>query len=212
MNVHQWDCCVQNGRRAWCRRSITTTVQTIQSADCKCFNATNRFGRRYVPMAEASTYHFSLESNWQLADWTAAGKTRSKWRKAQTSASKMLPSVFSAFFAKERTTKSEYYTASFVHLKEIFSKSNGHKWRRKRHLSPAQFSMLKLDRNDLQTSWIALQFFSAPSVFPRSGPVATTGSLQIWNECFRDKDFASMKKGYWKLRRILRIRTNLSNF
>ena len=41
-------------------------------------------------------------------------------------------------------------------------------------------------------------------------PPATTGCLQTSKECSRERDLAPMKKWYWKLRRILRPKTNRS--
>ena len=49
---------------------------------------------RYVTMYETWIYHFTQESNQQSAEWTAAGESCPKWPKTQTSASKVLASVF----------------------------------------------------------------------------------------------------------------------
>ena len=53
---------------------------------------------------------------------------------------------------------------------------------------------------------IALGIASPPTLFSRS-PV-TAGCLQTSKECFRERDLAPMKKGYQKLRCILRPKTN----
>ena len=45
---------------------------------------------KYVTMDETWIHHFTLELNW----WTAAGKSRPKRPKTQTSAGKVLASVF----------------------------------------------------------------------------------------------------------------------
>ena len=45
-------------------------------------------------MEEAWIRHFILESNWQSAEWTAAGKSCQKYPKTQASAGKVLASVF----------------------------------------------------------------------------------------------------------------------
>ena len=45
-------------------------------------------------MDEIWIHHFNPESNWQSAEWTAAGESRPKRPKTQTSAGKVLTSVF----------------------------------------------------------------------------------------------------------------------
>ena len=52
------------------------------------------FLRKYVTMDEILIHHFMSQSNWQSAEWTAAGESRLKWPKTQTSAGKVLTSVF----------------------------------------------------------------------------------------------------------------------
>ena len=75
-------------------------------------------------------YHFTLEWNWQLGEWTVAGENRPKQPKMQTSAGKVLALVFwdakgilfIDYLEKGRTINSKYYIALLVHLKEIFFK------------------------------------------------------------------------------------------
>ena len=45
-------------------------------------------------MDETWIHHFTSESNQQSAEWTVAGESRSKQPKMQTSAGKVLASVF----------------------------------------------------------------------------------------------------------------------
>ena len=45
-------------------------------------------------MEETWIHHFTPESNWQSAEWTAAGESRPKQPKTQTSADKVLASAF----------------------------------------------------------------------------------------------------------------------
>ncbi|XP_020290881.1 uncharacterized protein LOC109858229 [Pseudomyrmex gracilis] len=52
------------------------------------------FLRRYVTMDEIWIHHFTLESNRQSAEWTAASERHPKQPKTQTSAGKVLASVF----------------------------------------------------------------------------------------------------------------------
>ena len=81
-------------------------------------------------MDETWTFLFALESNWQSAEWTAAVESRPKQPKIQTSAGKVLASVFwdaqgilfIDYFEKGRTINSEYYIALLVCLKEEIAK------------------------------------------------------------------------------------------
>ena len=84
------------------------------------------FLHEYVTMDETWICHFTLESNWLSAEWTAAGESRPKQPKMQTPAGKVLDSVFlelqGIFFIdyleKGRTINSKYYIALLVHLNE----------------------------------------------------------------------------------------------
>ena len=75
--------------------------------------------RKYMTMDETWIDHFTRESNRQSAEWTVAGESRPKQPKTQTSAGKVLASVFwdtqGILFIdnldKERTINSEYYIA-----------------------------------------------------------------------------------------------------
>ena len=53
------------------------------------------FLREYVTIDETWIHHFNLDSNRQSAEWTAAGKSRLKRPKTQTSAGKISVSIFS---------------------------------------------------------------------------------------------------------------------
>ena len=88
------------------------------------------FLRIYVTTDETWIHYFISESNRQLAEWTAAGESRPKRPKTQTSAGMVLASVFwddqGIFFIdyleKGRTINSEYYIALLVLLKEEIAK------------------------------------------------------------------------------------------
>ena len=83
-----------------------------------------------VIIDETWIHHFTPESNRQSAEWTAAGESRPKWPKMQTSAGKVLASVFwdvqgilfPNYLEKERTINSEYYIALLMRLKEEIAK------------------------------------------------------------------------------------------
>ena len=81
-------------------------------------------------MDETWIHHFTPESNRLSAEWIAAGETRPKQLKMQTSAGKVLASIFwytqgilfINYLEKGRTINSKYYIALLVHLKEEITK------------------------------------------------------------------------------------------
>ena len=85
-------------------------------------------------MDETWIYCFHLKSNWQSAEWTAAGESHPKRSKTQTSAGKVLVSVywnahgilFIDYLEKGRIINSKYYIASLVCLKEKKLPKNSH--------------------------------------------------------------------------------------
>ena len=98
---------------------------------CNCFNATKKvFLRKYLTMDETWIHHFTLESNRQSAEWTAAGESHPNRSKAQTSAGKVLASVFwnvqgilfINYLEKGRIINSENYIALLVRLNEKIAK------------------------------------------------------------------------------------------
>lgn len=88
------------------------------------------FFMRYVTMDETWIHHFTPESNRQSAEWTAAGEPRPKRPKTQTSAGKVMASVFwdahgilfIDYLEKGKRINSEYYIALLVRLKEEIAK------------------------------------------------------------------------------------------
>ena len=82
-------------------------------------------------MDETCIHHFTPESNWQSAEWTAADESRSK---TQTSAGKVLASIFRDaqgilfidYLEKGRAINSEYCIVLLVCSKEEITKK-GHK-------------------------------------------------------------------------------------
>ena len=81
-------------------------------------------------MDETWIHHYTLESNWESADGTAAGESHPKRPKTQTSPSKVLASIFwdaqgilfINYLEKRRTINSKYHIALLVHLKEEIAK------------------------------------------------------------------------------------------
>ena len=88
------------------------------------------FLHKCVTMDETWIHYFTPESNWQSAEWTAAGESCPKSPKMQISASKVLVSVFwdvpcilfINYFEKGRNINSKYYIALLVCLKEEIAK------------------------------------------------------------------------------------------
>ena len=83
-----------------------------------------------MTMDKTWVHHFTPKSNRQSAEWTAAGKSRPKRPKTQTSADKVLASVFwdvqgiflIDYLGNGRTINSEYCIALLVRLKEEIAK------------------------------------------------------------------------------------------
>ena len=81
-------------------------------------------------MYETWTYQSTPESKRQAAEWTAAGESLPQRPKMQTSAGKILGSVFwdaqgilfIDYLEKGRTINSEFYIALLVRLKEEITK------------------------------------------------------------------------------------------
>ena len=167
-------------------------------------------------MDETWIYHFTLESNWQLAEWTTASENHPKWSKTQTSAGKVLASVFwdvqdillIDYLENRRTINSEHYRA-LVHLKEEIAKKKWPKWRRKK------YSFTKtMHHVTSQLQWWQ-NYMNCPLNCFRTHPIlqiwspATNGCLQTSKECSRERDLAPVK-WYQKLRHILRPKKNSS--
>ena len=102
-------------------------------------------------MDETWIHHFTPESNQQSAEWTAAGESHPKQPKMQTSADKVLTSVFWVvqsilfidYLEKGRTINSKYHISLLVHLKEEIAK-NCHKL--------SQYTLSQVDRNNGKTT------------------------------------------------------------
>ena len=94
---------------------------------------------------------------WRSAEWTAAGESHPKRPKMQTSAGKVLASIFWEmqgvlfinYLEKRKTIYSKYYIALLVHLKEEIAKKTATN-EEKSALSPKQFTMSQVDRNDVK--------------------------------------------------------------
>lgn len=84
------------------------------------------FFRRYATMDETWVHHFNPKSRIQSAEWTGPGESRPKRPKTETSAGKVMASVFwdskgiimVDYLTKGKTINSEYYIKLLIRLKE----------------------------------------------------------------------------------------------
>ena len=136
--------------------------------------------RKYMTMDETWIHHFTSESNWKPAEWTAASERRPKWPKMQTSAGKVLASVFwdaqgilfIDYLLKGTIINSEYHIALLVHLKKKLKKKKKKKKatnEEKSALSPRQCTVSQVNCNGGKTTWLALWIALEPILFSRSG-------------------------------------------
>ena len=113
---------------------------------------------KYVTLDETWIYYFTLESNWQSAEWTAAGESCPKWPKMQTSAGKVLSSIFwdvqsilfFDYLEKGRIINSKYYIALLVLLKGKIAKNTATN-EEKNALSLKQCTVSQVDHNNGKT-------------------------------------------------------------
>ena len=128
------------------------------------------FLHKCVTMNETWIHYFTLDSNSHTA-----GESRLKLPKMQTSAGKILASVFwdvqgilfISYLQKGRTINSKYHITLLVCLKEEIAKKTATN-EEKSALSPRQCTMSQLNRNNGKTTWIAL--WIASTLSSRSGP------------------------------------------
>lgn len=119
----------------WVPRLLTVDQKQQRIDDSeRCLELFKRnkrdFLRRYVTMDETWIHHFTPESNRQSAEWRAAGESRPKRPKTQTSAGKVMASVFwdthgilfIDYLEKGKTINSEYYMALLDRLSEEIKK------------------------------------------------------------------------------------------
>ena len=80
-----------------CLLTVEQKQQRVDDSEC-CLQLFQRnekeFLRKYVTIEETWVHHFTPEWNQQSAEWTATGENRPKRPKMQTSAGKVLVSVF----------------------------------------------------------------------------------------------------------------------
>ena len=129
----------------------------------------------YVTIDETWIHPYTPESNRQSAQWTVEDENRPERSKTQISVGKVLFTVFwdahgilfINFLEKGRTINCEYYMALLVRFKWELQKTtpNGEE---KSALSPRQYTVSQVDRNNGKIARIALQIASPTTVFSGS--------------------------------------------
>ena len=123
----------------WVPRLLTPEQKQQRIDDSKsCLAMFTRnkseFLHQYITMDETWIHHFTPESNRQSAEWHAAGKSHAKRPKAQTSAGKVLASVFwdaqgiifVDYLEKGQTINSDYYINLLERLKAEIAEKRPH--------------------------------------------------------------------------------------
>ena len=144
-----------------------------------------------MTMDETWIYHFTLESNRQSAEWIAAGESHSKWPKIQTSADKVLASVFwdvqgilfINYLEKGKTINSEYYIALLVCFGGKKSPKNYHKWRRKKYSFTKKDSALCHELIAIMAKLHKLHFELL--LHPPYSPDLTSSHYWLFTDCKR---------------------------
>ena len=110
---------------------------------------------------------------------------------------------------KGRTINSEYYIALLVHLKKEITKKWPQMKKNKYSFTKTMHRVTSRSQRWQNYMNCTLNCFHTHPILQIWPPV-TTGCLQISKECSRERDLAPMKKWNWKLRHILRPKTNRS--
>ena len=217
MNICQWESRVQSGCCVYSQSIKNSNSSTIQSIVYNCFNKIKRsFCINMWQWMKHGSTHFTLESNCLSVEWTAAGENHPKWPKMQTSAGKVLASIFwdvqGILFIdcleKWRTINSEYYIVLLLHLKEEITKKQPQMKKKKVLFHQDNALCHKLIAMVAKLHELHFKLFPHPPSSPELA-LTTTGCLQTSEECYRERDLTPMK-WYWKLRCILRPKTNCS--
>ena len=201
MNIFPWESCVQSG----C--CLLTVDQKLQCHNC--FNTTKRISCCcvfiFIFCDDAWNLDPPLHSRVKSAViWVDS----SRWKPSKVIRRKQQARFRPTYFGmhkvfcslvtlrKEEPSNSEYYEALLMCLKE--EPPQCHKWRKV--LFHQDNSLSQVDGRKYMNC--TLNHFCTHPILLIWPPV-TTGCLQTLKECSRERDLASMKKWYWKLRNIL---------
>ena len=153
-----------------CSQFIKNNMSMIQYCLQLFQHYKKEFLYKYGTMDETWIPHFTSESK-----WTAADESCPKWQKMQTSAGKVLASIFSDaqgilfidYLEKGRTINSKYYIALLVCLKEEIAKKQP-QMKKEKVLFHKSNAMSQVDRNDGKTTWIAFWIAATLTLSSRS--------------------------------------------
>ena len=155
---------------------------------------------------ETWIHHFTLEWNWQIS-WV----DNSRWKLSKAAKGANINRqclavfwdvqgiLFINYLEKEKTINSEYYIALLVCLKEEIVKKQLQM--KKTIVTKTMYCVTSWSQQMQNHMNCTLNCFPIHPIL-QIWPPATTNS--------RERDLAPMKKWYWKLRRILRPKTNCS--
>ena len=154
---------------------------------------------------------------YMLVDVVWAGESHPKRPKTQQLAGKVMASVFwdahgtlfIDYFEKGKTINSDYYIALLNRLSTEIKKKLPNMQKKKvlfhKDNAPCHNSMKTM----VKLNELSFELFLHPPYSPDLAP-ATTGSLQAWKKCSRERDLAPMKKWlpklrpfFWEQRRII---------
>ena len=128
-------------------------------------------------MDETWINHFTPESNRQSAEWIATGESHRKQPKTQTSAGKVLTSVFwdaqcilfIDYLEEGRTINSKYYIALLVRLKEEITKKTATNEEEKVLFHEVNALCHKSIRTMAKLHKLDVKLLLHPTLFSRSG-------------------------------------------
>ena len=159
--------------------SRSKTTATIQSIVCNCLNATKRSFCinmwQWMKYGSATSLKSQIGSQLSEQQQVKAIQSDQKCKHQQARFWPLYFGMHKVFCPSVTLRKEEPSIANIVlHYLCIWRKKspkNGHKWRRKKKaLSPKQFTALQVNCNNIKTTWIALWIGSTPTLFSRADP------------------------------------------
>ena len=189
----------------WVPRLLTVDQkqQRVEDSEC-CLELFKRdkkdFLRRYVTMDETWIHYYTPESKRSSAEWTAAGESRPKRPKTQTSAGKVMASVFwdahgilfIDYLERGKSINSEYYMALLDRLSEEIKKKRPQMQKKvlfHQDNAPCHKSMKTM----VKLNELHFELLHHPAYSP------DLASSDYWlfedlKKCSMERDFAPMKK------------------
>ena len=156
------------------KQRIDNSKRCLQLFPCN----KKEFLLKYMTMDKTWIHYFTLDSNWQSAEWTAVGENYPKRPKIQTSAGKVLAFVFwemqgilfISYLETRRTMNREYYIALLLCLKEEIAKKQPQMKKKKVLFHQDNALCRKSITMMVKLHELYFEIASAPTLFSRSGP------------------------------------------